>query len=138
MRLELQFGDGTYQFADKLAQVMELERKCERSLFALHDQLANGFGELDGGLVYIGGADIGAKEIRAVILHYLIGGEGGTVEGEAKAVTAIEAQALVEAYVFPAAPLIDSASLAFACLRGSLFGPELKKKDGVEADSPPD
>lgn len=146
--VELSFGDGKYRFWLPLPQALELERKCGapagdkpavgKSLFTIFDQIAAGLGLMpDESAVYMGGGAAMITDVREVIRLGLIGGNHGVVDGVEVEVGPIRARELVEAYVYPARPLIEGQNAAWAILRAAISGIQVKKKaEGGEADNP--
>lgn len=139
---DIQFGDGTYRAWLPLPQAVELERKCgltdrdgkvhPKSLFAIYEEIGNGFGaDTDGNLVFIGGATVPALNCNEVIRLGLIGGNSGP-DGEVGPRRAAE---LVDLYGYPARPLSEVAATAWKILHAAIIGIDVKKKhEQAEAD----
>ncbi len=143
--IELDFADGRYWFALTWPMALELERKCgakdhdgiprDKSLFIMHTQLGAGLvvGN-DGEVIFTGNGEGLARDIAHIIRLGLIGGNRGQVMGEQITVSPSEAQALVAAYVYPCAPLVESAATAFAILNAVIHG-NPKPVDATEAET---
>lgn len=143
--IELDFADGRYWFALTWPLLLELERKCgakdhdgiarDKSVFSMHSQLGAGLIVApDGEVMFTGGSEGLARDIAHIIRLGLIGGNRATVMGEKNTVSPSEAHALVDAYVYPAAPLVESAAIAFAILNAVIHG-NPKPVDEPEVES---
>ena len=143
--IELDFADGRYWFALSLQHVFELERKCgerdndgihrPKSLFVMHTELGSGLViGADGDVLFTGSSAGLARDIAEIIRLGLIGGNRAIVMGEKSTVSPSEAHALVDAYVYPAAPLVESAAMAFAILNAVIHG-NPKPVDEPEVES---
>lgn len=143
--IELDFADGRYWFALTWPLLLELERKCgakdrdgiarDKSVFSMHSQLGSGLmlGE-DGKVIFLGDGDGLARDIAHIIRLGLIGGNRGTVMGEQITFSPNEASELVDTYVYPAVPLVESAALAFGILNAVILG-NPKPVDEPEVES---
>lgn len=131
--IELDFADGRYWFALSLQHIFELERKCgargddgihrPKSLFVMHTELGSGLMVGADGEVLFTGASAGlARDIAETIRLGLIGGNRATVMGEEISVSPNEARNLVDLYVYPAVPFVESAATAFAILNAAIHG----------------
>ena len=131
--IELDFADGRYWFALLWPQAIELERKCgakddygiirPKSLFIMHTELGSGLMVgADGEVLFTGSSAGIARDIAEIIRLGLIGGNRANVMGEEITVSPIEARELVENYVFPAVPFVQSAATAFAILNAAIHG----------------
>lgn len=141
--IELDFADGRYWFALTMATLLELERKCgakdhdgihrDKSVFLMHSQLGAGLvvGN-DGQVIFTGNGEGLARDIAHIIRLGLFGGGSATVMGEKVGVSIGEAHSLVNTYVYPAAPLVESAATAFAILNAVIHG-NPKPVDTTEA-----
>lgn len=126
--VEAKFADGTYRFWLPLPQVFELERNCG-SLLAIEERLRAAIAvDATGDVVFVGGGAATIKEIRETVRLALIGGNNGMVAGEEIEVGPGKATDLVDAYLFPARPIAEGASLAWRVLEAAIFGVQLKKK----------
>lgn len=137
--VDLKFANGEYHFALLLPQIFELERNCGgmdsdgvkrgKSIFQIYDELSAGLGlSVEGDAVFMGGGRANAKDIRECIRLGLIGGGSGVVDGEPVKVSPIDAAQLVDDYCFPVRPIAECLGVAWAILRASIEGVELKKK----------
>ena len=129
--ITMSFADGEYRFFLPIPQVTELESGGQ-SMCALEFRLRESIGlTIDGEAIYGGGNAVDADSIRKIIRLALIGGNGGTVEGEKVDVGPQRARELVETYVYPARPLAEGAALAWRILATAIYGNEPKP---VEAE----
>ena len=146
--LELTFGPGTFRFWLPLPRVIEIERNCgtprigdmpacPKSLFQIYDQLSGGLGLRDDAPVYLSGGGAIVTDVREVIRCALLGGNYGYVAGQEIEIGPKKASDLIEEYVFPARPLVESVHVAWAILHKAITGIDLKKKAGEEAGAPP-
>lgn len=131
--IELDFADGRYWFGLTWPTLLELERKCgardhdgihrDKSVFLMHSQLGAGLmvGG-DGQVIFTGNGEGLARDIAHIIRLGLIGGGSATVMGEKVDVSISEAHSLINAYVYPAVPLVESAATAFAILNAAIHG----------------
>lgn len=127
--IDLGFADGSYTFALPIPQLLELERKCgNKSVFKIYDELSAGLGIDNGEAVYLGGGAGMLTDLRETIRLSLIGGNAAMVDGEEIAVGPRTALNLVDAYVYPARPLIEGQRIAWAVLKAAIEGVQLKKK----------
>lgn len=140
---EIAFGDGVYRAWLPLPQAIELERKCgqtdrdgklhPKSLFAIYEQIGDGFGRnAEGELIFIGGATVPVRDINETIRLGLIGGNSGP-DGD---VGPIRAGQLVELHGYPARPLQEVAATAWKILHAAIVGIDLKKKAHPSAPKP--
>ena len=136
-RVDLEFADGRYSFWLGLPQIVELERKTGKSVFAIYDGLAAGIG-LNGDVpVYLGGGTAMVADILETIRLALIGGGSGEVNGEETEVGPMRAKQLVEAYAYPARPLTEGMHVAWSVLHAAIVGIDLKKNiEPSETTSP--
>lgn len=146
--VDLKFADGEYHFALMLPQIFELERNCGgldtdgvrrgKSIFQIYDEISAGLGiSVDERPVFMGGGRANAKDIRETIRLGLIGGGSGVVAGEPVKVSPIDAAQLVDDYCFPVRPIAEGLGVAWAILRASIEGVEIKKKAAVNPESEP-
>lgn len=138
--IELPFGDGVYRFRLGMREILELERKREVGIGALHARLLRG-------RFVIGGEKFGAPDqaeyrigdVVEVIRQGLIGGGHGTVDGIEIKVSPATATALIETYLLgpDRQPLGRAWDLAVgitgALVTGYDDGSD-KKKDPEQAD----
>jgi hypothetical protein len=121
-----------------MKQVIELERKCgqfdregvphPKSIYQIHSELGAGLGIDEDLPVYMGGGATYPNDIREVIRLGLIGGNKGLVDEEEKEVGPLTASHLVDSYVYPARPLIESQHVAWSILQAAIVGVQVKKK----------
>lgn len=134
----LPFGDGEYRFWLPLPQVFELERVCgDVSLLAIEERLRGGIGQdATGEFVYAGGGSAMVREIRETIRLGLIGGNSGMVDSAEVEVGPLRAKELLDLYIYPARPMVESALVAWRILHAAIFGVRLEegsKKKGEPA-----
>ncbi len=134
--VDLKFADSEYHFALLLPQIFELERTCGgtdaegfrrgKSIFQIYEEISAGLGlGIDDAPVFLGGGRANAKDIRETIRLGLIGG----------GLSPIDAKHLVDDYCFPVRPMTESLGVAWAILRASIEGVEVKKKVAVSEDA---
>lgn len=122
--IELEFADGSYLFALKLPQIVELQRVCGAGIFAIYGRV------LKGRYVFKG-EEFGAPHEGEAFLHdiyetirlALIGGGRGRVNGEEVTVSPGRAKELLETYIHPQ-PLKDAWGVAAAILSAKIEGYE--------------
>lgn len=137
--VELQFADGSYRFWLPMPQLIELERVCgqggqPKSIFTIYDQLGAGLGRTaEDAPVYLGGGAAIASDAREVIRLAGIGGGKALVDGVEKEIGPLTMRALIEAYVYPARPLIEAVNVAWTICHAAINGIDLKKKAADEA-----
>jgi hypothetical protein len=90
-----------------------------------------------GELLFVGGGAAMLKDVRAVIRGGLIGGGEGIVDGETIEVGPMRAGELVEAYTFPARPMIEAVQLAWRILNAAIEGIDVKKNGEAPPESQP-
>lgn len=137
--LELEFADGTYTFALKLPQILELQRVCDGDgIFTIYARVMRGRLALSGqtmGVPHEGAATL--RDCLDTVRLALIGGGRGQVNGEDVEISALRAKDLVETYLHPPAPLKQAWDLAAAILHALIEGYEptqKKSQDEVEAE----
>lgn len=129
--IELEFGDGSYEFALPLVQIHELQRKTGIGIGGLFARVLQGCvrnptnGDIN---LAPGAAQFYALDLIETIRHGLIGGGKGMVNGEKIKVTPAVANQLVETYVL-GRPLSDSWSMAASILGACIVGYDPPKKD---------
>lgn len=143
----LPFADGEYRFWLPMPRVIAAEREMgaidgdgvrrPKSIFAVFHETGEHLGMIGDEAVLTGPSPSLLSEAHAVIRNALIGGGGGTVNGEAVIVNEASARELVSTYCYPARPAMHDLGLAWRVLRAAIYGidPSLKKKDG-EASAP--
>jgi hypothetical protein len=126
--IDLEFADGSYTFALPLAQINELQRKCDIGIGGLFGRVLKGCQRIGDDIVLAPGqAEFYALDIIETIRHGLIGGAKGVVNGEEVKVTPQVATRLVDTYVL-GYPLNNSWSLAGAVLGAVIVGYDPPKK----------
>lgn len=136
--ITLPFADGEYRFFLPLAQVTELERAAEASMFAIEWSLREGIGIAeDGKAFFAGNSAAETKAIRNTVRLALIGGGRGKVDGAEVEVGPRRATELVDAYLFPAQPLANGAALAWRILATAIYGNELATVPAATATEGP-
>jgi hypothetical protein len=138
--IELKFADGDYLFALPIPQLIELERSRGAGILEIYGRL------MEGWFVSATGAEFSVPhagkahilDITEFIRLSLIGGGKGRVNGEDVTVSAIRARELVDAYCYPAAPIVESWAIAkaaaFAVVEG--YEPAEKKSPEPAKDDP--
>lgn len=127
--IELEFGDGQYLMALPLAQINELQRKCDVGIGGLYARIMKGIQRVGGETMLLPGlAEFYALDVIETIRHGLIGGGQGTVNGEEIKVTPLIANKLVDTYVL-GRPLSESWNHAAAILIACIVGYTPPKKD---------
>lgn len=130
--IDIKFADGEYTFKLGLAQISELERKCNDGIGAIYARTTKGrYGYLPGE----GLADEGQyrfPELIEIIRQCLIGGGAGVVDGSPVKVSSIRANDLIDAYLIGATDQRMTASaiwaLAYTALRALIEGYDPPKK----------
>ena len=143
--VELDFAGGRFRFWLPLPQIFAIERGplahkhdgYPRSIFAMYDAISGGLGVSEDGPVYMGGATALVGDIRNIILQGLIGGGGGSIDGDSIAVTPQIASELVSQYVYPADGLSQAMHLSWLILNAAINGISLKKKPATPAARKP-
>lgn len=128
--VDLHFADGEYSFDLKLPQLLELQEKCGAGVFAIHARVRRGRYLVEGvGMADMNDADAYAQDLFETIRLGLIGGNGGTVDGEPIEMTPALAKKLVNRYCHER-PLMESWEIAAAVLGARIHGYEPPKKAG--------
>lgn len=130
--IELQFADGDYLFRLPIAQVVELQEKCDAGVGAIFARLMAGrYKDTNGDIVLNPlEAQFKAQDVRDTIRLGLIGGGKGTVDGQQVAVDPTKARRLVADYV-DTRPLLETWRIASAVLAAFVVGyspPDAQKK----------
>lgn len=140
--VDLKFADGEYTFKLGLAQIAEIERRCDAGIGAVYARIARGrygFDKLD---AMPDQAEFRLSELVEVVRQALIGGASGIVDGENVRVTPTRANELVERYVLAPTDhrvaLADAWALAFAVLHALVHGydPDPKAEPGSDPATP--
>lgn len=134
--LEMEFADGRYTFALRLPQILELQRSCDAGIFEVYARIMRGRIAMNGATMGIPHEAMAhVKDVFDTIRLGLIGGAGGSVDGERVEVDAHRARQLVETYAHPPAPLKAAWDLAAAILYALIEGyaPAQKKSPDATA-----
>jgi hypothetical protein len=133
--LDADFADGHYSFDLKLPQVLELQEKCGKGIFAIYSSIQAGRGLFGGeNIGLFDGAMADYREIRETIRLGLIGGNCGIVDGEQIEVGPLTAKRLVENYV-DTRPMQEGWALASAILGARILGASKKKVTPEKAET---
>lgn len=98
--VELPFADGAYRFRLGMAQILELERKCDIGIGGLHARILRGrFGTTKQSFGVPDQADYRISDLVETVRQGLIGGGGGTVDEVDIKMSPTLATKLIEAYV---------------------------------------
>lgn len=97
--IDLKFADGEYTFKLGLAQISEIEKKCDGGIGAIYARILRGRYGLGTDDILPTEADYKFGELVEVIRQGLIGGGAGKVDGKDVTVSPIRANDLVNAYV---------------------------------------
>lgn len=129
--IDLDFADGEYRFALPLAQIDELQRKCEAGIGAIFARTVKGAHRSGDDLILAPvQAEFYAADLIETVRQGLIGGKQGLVNGKHVDVTPPIANRLITAYVL-GQPLSHAWELAVAILGAVIVGyepPETKGK----------
>jgi Phage tail tube protein, GTA-gp10 len=134
--IDLDFADGEYRFALPLAQIDELQRKCNAGIGSIFARTVKGAHRAGDEIILAPGqAEFYAADLIETIRQGLIGGKMGTVDGQTVEVNPPIAKRLVDNYVLNQ-PLSDAWELAVAILGAVIVGytpPETPGKKGSAA-----
>lgn len=137
--VDLKFADGQYTFKLGLAQIVEIERKCEAGIGAIYARTIKGRYGYQDGEIYPDLAEYRFAELVEVVRQALIGGGSGEVDGTPVTVSSVRANDLVDRYILGATDqrmaMTQVWSLAFAILSALIEGYAPPKK-GARAASP--
>lgn len=128
--LTIAFADGEYTFRLALAQINEIQTRCNAGIGAVFARIAKGrfFRKTDLGEIAIGDpsqAEYRIEDLVSVIRQGLIGGGRGVVDGVEVKVDAPRAEQLIKNYVLAdGCPLEDAWTLAYAILTATIVGYE--------------
>ena len=137
--IDLEFADGTYRFALGLAEIHELQTKCNVGIGGLYARVLQGRMREDIAVGHPGFAAYHLEDLIETVRHGLIGGGQGIVNGEEIKVGALRANQLVERYLHPL-PLIEQWNIAAAILHAKVDGyedPAQKKSPTPETEGEP-
>jgi hypothetical protein len=130
--IDLEFGDGVYDFALPLPQIAELQRKTDAGIGKLYARVLRGcIPDPKGGGQWVlnpATAEFFALDLIETIRHGLIGGGKGMVNGDEVKVTPQLANRLVDTYVLNQ-PLVDAWKVAATVLGVCVLGYDPPKKD---------
>jgi hypothetical protein len=130
--IDLEFGDGVYDFALLLPQISELQRKTDTGIGKLYARVVRGcIPDPKGNGQWVlnpSTAEFFALDLIETIRHGLIGGGRGTVNGEEVKVTPQLANRLIDAYVLNQ-PLVEAWKVAATVLGVCVLGYDPPKKD---------
>lgn len=131
--IQLPFADGEYLFRLGLAQIVELERKCDAGIGRIYGRTRAGRLGFDPAEALPDEGEYRFPELVEIIRQSLIGGGAGMVDGVDTTVTPVRANQLVETYLLGATDqrlaLTRIWALAFAILHALVEGYTPPKKD---------
>lgn len=135
--VDLVFADGEYRFALGLAQIQELQTKCDAGIGAIYARVLQGRVAADINVGHPGYAAYRVEDVRETIRQGLIGGGEGMVDGQQVKVTPLRANELVTRYL-EEMPLARQWDLAAAILYAKIEGyaPEGEAGDDKKKASP--
>jgi hypothetical protein len=118
LNLTLDWADGSYDFRLTWAACAEIERKSDAGIGVVYERLML--------------SQHHAADIVEVIRQGLLGGSGGTVDGQAVEPKPVTVNALIERYVTgpEARPMAESWNLAKAILHAFMVGYEPAQAEG--------
>jgi hypothetical protein len=131
--IDLPFADGIYSFRLGLAQIAELQAKCDVGIGGLYARLLRGRYVIDSAALGLATeAEFHLADVIEPIRQGLIGGRRGAVDGQPVEVTPIVAARLVEHYVCARdgtlqLPLREAWNLAVAIVAALVEGYAPKK-----------
>lgn len=97
--IELPFADGKYLFKLGLAQISELERKCDAGIGRIFARTRTGRYGFKPGEALPDDGQYRWPELVEIIRQGLIGGASGIVDGKDVVVSAVRANELIESYL---------------------------------------
>jgi hypothetical protein len=97
--VDLKFADGEYRFALGLAQISEIERKCDAGIGEIYARVLAGRYGLGVDDILPTEARYKVSDLVEVIRQMLIGGGRGEVDGSEVKVSSIRANDLLNSYV---------------------------------------
>lgn len=124
--IDLRFADGEYSFRLGLAQISEIERRCDAGIGAIFARTSKGrYGFADGEIVPEA-AEYRFGELVEVIRQALIGGNAGIVDGNEVKVSSLRAGELIDRYVLAVTDqrmiLTEVWKLAYSILHALMHG----------------
>lgn len=128
--IDLPFADGVYRFALPLAQIAELQRKCDAGIGEIFARVLRGAHQ-QGGQILLAPSDAQfyVLDLIETVRHGLIGGKGGTVNEQPVRVTPPDATRLIDTYLLDQ-PLMVAWELAVAILGALIIGYEAPEPEG--------
>lgn len=121
--IDLAFADGTYRFALGLAQIHELQSKCDVGIGGLYARVLQGRVMDDVSVGHPGYAAYRFVDLVETIRQGIIGGGRAWVDGQETTVGPMRANELVERYVLAdGIPLMEAWNLAAAILHAKIDG----------------
>ena len=131
--VDLPFADGRYLFRLGLAQIAELERKCDAGIGRIYARTRAGRYGFEPGEALPDQGEYRWAELVEVIRQALIGGGEGLVDGNDVKVSPVRANDLVEAYLLGATDKrmvgTNVWALAYTILNALIEGYTPPKKD---------
>ncbi len=117
------FGDGEYWLMLPLVQMVEFEKRYDRSLARIYGELSSSlFEDADGKLKLLGDGDIRAPILNEILRLGLIGGNSGPDHGDGTEVGPQRADTLIKSYAYPERPVEEVAALVFRALHAAIVG----------------
>lgn len=132
--IDLAFADGEYRFALGLAQIAEIQRKCDAGIGAIYARVLQGRVGADVTVAHSGYAAYRHEDLVETVRQGLIGGGQGVVDGQDVKVSSLRANELVERYLL-ALPLVEQWNLAAAVLFAKVEGYEPAVDQAGEGDT---
>jgi hypothetical protein len=133
--IDLAFADGTYRFALGLAQINELQIKCNAGIGAIFARVLQGRVTEDVSTGHPAYAAYYLTDLTETVRQGLIGGGSGIVDGQEVKVSSLRANALIDNYLL-ALPLMEQWDLAAAILHAKIIGYTGDADDAPEKKSP--
>ncbi len=133
--INLAIADGSYRFALGLAQIPELQLKCDIGIGGLYARVVQGRMTDDITVGHSAYAAYHVNDLIETVRQGLIGGGEGLVDGQNVKVGALRANDLVERYLMPM-PLVEQWNLAAAILFAKIEGYEPPAEDKKKAPRP--
>ena len=138
---DIAFADGAYTFKLGLAQIAEIERKCDCGIGAIYGRVLKGRYGLGEGEVDPLESAYRLTDLVEVIRQGLIGGGSAMVDGATVKITPARANQLVETYVFGVGDqrmaLRSAWALAAAILMALIEGYEPPKEEPGDGPATP-
>jgi hypothetical protein len=131
--IELPFADGRYLFRLGLAQIAEIERKCDAGIGKVYARTIAGRHGFQAGDALPEQGEYRLPELIEVIRQGLVGGASGIVDGADIRVSAPRANELVDRYIAQATDqrlaMSETWALAFMILHALIEGYDPPKKE---------